>query len=109
LQKECRAKEGAKASVAARIKKADNRTSDLLSIIEELKIAGAVSLRQIASRAECQGDQDGARSRVVSGASAAGDEARGLVHPDATFSFIEKNFVIERSRQFKEVDPGLAQ
>jgi DNA invertase Pin-like site-specific DNA recombinase len=43
------AKEGAKASVAARITKANNRTSDLLPIIEELKAAGAVSLRQIAA------------------------------------------------------------
>jgi DNA invertase Pin-like site-specific DNA recombinase len=39
----------AKASVAARIAKADNRASDLLPIIEELKAAGAVSLRQIAA------------------------------------------------------------
>jgi hypothetical protein len=43
------AKAGAKASVAARIAKANNRTSDLLPIIEELKAAGAVSLRQIAA------------------------------------------------------------
>ena len=42
------AKAGAKASVAARIAKADNRTSDLLAIIEELKGAGAVALRHIA-------------------------------------------------------------
>jgi DNA invertase Pin-like site-specific DNA recombinase len=39
----------AKASVAARIAKADNRAFDLLPIIEELKGAGAVSLRQIAA------------------------------------------------------------
>jgi len=43
------AKDGARASVAARIAKADNRASDLLPIIEELKAAGAVSLRQIAA------------------------------------------------------------
>ncbi len=43
------AKEGAKASVAARIAKANNRTSDLLPIIGELKASGAVSLRQIAT------------------------------------------------------------
>jgi DNA invertase Pin-like site-specific DNA recombinase len=43
------AKKGAKASVAARIAKANNRASDLLPIIEELKAAGAVSLRQIAA------------------------------------------------------------
>jgi hypothetical protein len=35
--------------VAARIAKANNRASDLLPIIEELKAAGAVSLRQIAA------------------------------------------------------------
>jgi DNA invertase Pin-like site-specific DNA recombinase len=43
------AKEGAKASVAARTVKANNRASDLAPIIEELKAAGAVSLRQIAA------------------------------------------------------------
>jgi DNA invertase Pin-like site-specific DNA recombinase len=43
------AKDGAKASVAARIAKANNRASDLAPIIEELKTAGAVSLRQIAA------------------------------------------------------------
>ena len=37
------AKAGAKASVAARIMKADNRASDLLPIIEELKAAGCLS------------------------------------------------------------------
>jgi DNA invertase Pin-like site-specific DNA recombinase len=36
------AKEGAKASVAARIKKADHRASDLLPIIEETKTSGDV-------------------------------------------------------------------
>jgi hypothetical protein len=40
------AKEGAKASVAARIAKANSRASDLAPIIEELKAAGAVSLRR---------------------------------------------------------------
>jgi DNA invertase Pin-like site-specific DNA recombinase len=49
------AKEGAKASVAARIAKADNRASDLLPIIEELKAAGAVSLRQIAAGLNAKG------------------------------------------------------
>jgi DNA invertase Pin-like site-specific DNA recombinase len=49
------AKEGAKASVAARIKKADNRASDLLPIIEELKASGAVSLRQIAAGLNTKG------------------------------------------------------
>ena len=43
------AKEGAKASVAARIAKAHSRASDLAPIIAELKAAGAVSLRQIAA------------------------------------------------------------
>jgi DNA invertase Pin-like site-specific DNA recombinase len=43
------AKDGAKASVAARIAKANNRASDLAPIIEELKGSGAVSLRQIAA------------------------------------------------------------
>jgi DNA invertase Pin-like site-specific DNA recombinase len=43
------AKDGAKASVAARIAKADGRASDLLPIIEELKASGAVSLRLIAA------------------------------------------------------------
>ena len=38
------AKEGAKASVAARIVKANNRASDLAAISEEMKGAGAVSL-----------------------------------------------------------------
>jgi hypothetical protein len=42
-------KEGAKASIAARIAKANNRASDLLPIIEELKAAGTGSLRQIAA------------------------------------------------------------
>jgi DNA invertase Pin-like site-specific DNA recombinase len=49
------AKEGAKASVAARIAKADSRSSDLLPIIEELKAAGAVSLRQIAAGLNAKG------------------------------------------------------
>jgi hypothetical protein len=49
------AKAGAKASVAARIAKADNRASDLLPIIEELKAAGAVSLRQIAAGLNAMG------------------------------------------------------
>jgi hypothetical protein len=43
------AKAGARASVAARIMKAGSRASDLAPIIEELKAAGAVSLRQIAA------------------------------------------------------------
>jgi hypothetical protein len=41
--------------VAARIAKADNRTSDLLAIIEELKGAGAVALRQIAAGLNAKG------------------------------------------------------
>jgi DNA invertase Pin-like site-specific DNA recombinase len=49
------AKEGAKASVAARIAKADNRALDLAPIIEELKAAGAVSLRQIAAGLNAKG------------------------------------------------------
>jgi DNA invertase Pin-like site-specific DNA recombinase len=49
------AKEGAKASVAARIAKANNRTSDLLPIIEEMKASGAVSLRQIATGLNAKG------------------------------------------------------
>jgi DNA invertase Pin-like site-specific DNA recombinase len=49
------AKKGAKASVAARIAKADNRSSDLLPIIEELKAAGVVSLRQIAAGLNAKG------------------------------------------------------
>jgi DNA invertase Pin-like site-specific DNA recombinase len=49
------AKEGAKASVAARITKANNRTSDLLPIIEELKTSGAVSLRQVAAGLNAKG------------------------------------------------------
>jgi DNA invertase Pin-like site-specific DNA recombinase len=49
------AKEGAKASVAARIVKANNRASDLLPIIEELKASGAVSLRQIAAGLNARG------------------------------------------------------
>ncbi|WP_201864826.1 recombinase family protein [Microvirga soli] len=49
------AKDGAKASVAARIAKADNRASDLAAIIEELKVAGAVSLRQIAAGLNAKG------------------------------------------------------
>jgi hypothetical protein len=49
------AKEGAKASVAARIVKANNRASDLLPIIEELKASGAVSLRQIAAELNTRG------------------------------------------------------
>jgi DNA invertase Pin-like site-specific DNA recombinase len=49
------AKEGAKASVVARIAKANNRASDLLPIIEELKAAGAVSLRQIAAGLNAKG------------------------------------------------------
>jgi DNA invertase Pin-like site-specific DNA recombinase len=49
------AKEGAKASVAARIEKANNRASDLLPIIEELKASGAVSLRQIAAELNTRG------------------------------------------------------
>ena len=49
------AKEGAKASVATRIAKANNRASDLLPIIEELKASGAVSLRQIAAGLNARG------------------------------------------------------
>jgi DNA invertase Pin-like site-specific DNA recombinase len=49
------AKAGAKASVAARIAKANNRTSDLLPVIEELKASGAVSLRQIAAGLNAKG------------------------------------------------------
>jgi DNA invertase Pin-like site-specific DNA recombinase len=49
------AKEGAKASVAARIAKANNRASDLAAIIEELKASGAVSLRQIAAELNARG------------------------------------------------------
>jgi DNA invertase Pin-like site-specific DNA recombinase len=49
------AKEGAKASVVARIAKANNRASDLLPIIEELKAAGPVSLRQIAAGLNAKG------------------------------------------------------
>jgi DNA invertase Pin-like site-specific DNA recombinase len=49
------AKEGAKASVATRIAKANNRASDLLPIIEELKAASAVSLRQIAAGLNAKG------------------------------------------------------
>jgi DNA invertase Pin-like site-specific DNA recombinase len=49
------AKAGAKASVATRITKADNRASDLAPIIEELKAAGAVSLRQIADGLNTKG------------------------------------------------------
>jgi DNA invertase Pin-like site-specific DNA recombinase len=49
------AKEGALASVAARIKKAESRASDLAPIIEELKASGAVSLRQIAAGLNSKG------------------------------------------------------
>jgi hypothetical protein len=49
------AKEGAEASVAVRIAKANNRTSDLLPIIEELRAAGAISLRQIAAGLNAKG------------------------------------------------------
>jgi DNA invertase Pin-like site-specific DNA recombinase len=49
------AKDGAKASVAARIAKANNRSSDLLPIIEELKTSGAVSLRQVAAGLNAKG------------------------------------------------------
>jgi DNA invertase Pin-like site-specific DNA recombinase len=49
------AKAGAKASVAARITKANNRASDLAPIIKELKAAGAVSLRQIATGLNAKG------------------------------------------------------
>ena len=49
------AKDGAKASVAARIAKASNRASDLVPIIEELKTSGAVSLRQIATGLNAKG------------------------------------------------------
>jgi DNA invertase Pin-like site-specific DNA recombinase len=53
------AKDGAKASVAARIAKANNRASDLAPIIEELKAAGAVSLRQIAAGLNGKGIRTG--------------------------------------------------
>ena len=46
------AKDGAKASVAARIVKADNRASDLAPI---MRSAGAVSLRQIAAELNAKG------------------------------------------------------
>jgi hypothetical protein len=49
------AKAGARASVAARIMKAGSRASDLAPIIEELKAAGAVSLRQIAAGLNAKG------------------------------------------------------
>jgi hypothetical protein len=49
------AKDGAKASVAARIKKADSRASDLAPIIKELKASGAVSLRQIIAGLNAKG------------------------------------------------------
>jgi hypothetical protein len=49
------AKAGAKVSVASRMAKADNRASDLLPIIGELKAAGAVSLRQIAAGLNAKG------------------------------------------------------
>jgi DNA invertase Pin-like site-specific DNA recombinase len=49
------ARDGAKASVAARIEKADSRASDLAPIIEELKAAGAGSLRQIAAGLNARG------------------------------------------------------
>jgi hypothetical protein len=41
--------------MAARIAKADNRASDLLPIIEELKASGAVSLREIAAGLKTKG------------------------------------------------------
>jgi DNA invertase Pin-like site-specific DNA recombinase len=49
------AKDGAKASVAARIAKAGSRAADLAPIIEELKASGAVSLRQIAAGLNAKG------------------------------------------------------
>jgi hypothetical protein len=49
------AKEGARASVVARIKKAESRASDLAPIIEELKAAGAGSFRQIAAGLNAKG------------------------------------------------------
>jgi DNA invertase Pin-like site-specific DNA recombinase len=49
------AKEGAKASVAARITKADSRAADLAPIIAELKGSGAVSLRQLAAGLNAKG------------------------------------------------------
>jgi DNA invertase Pin-like site-specific DNA recombinase len=49
------AKKGALASVAARIKKAESRASDLAPIIEELKASGSVSLRQIAAGLNSRG------------------------------------------------------
>jgi DNA invertase Pin-like site-specific DNA recombinase len=53
------AKEGARASVAARIAKANSRASDLAPIIEELRGAGAVSLRQIAAGLNAKGIRTG--------------------------------------------------
>jgi hypothetical protein len=49
------AKDGARASIAARMAKANNRASDLAPIIEELKASGAVSLRQIATGLNAKG------------------------------------------------------
>jgi hypothetical protein len=80
---------GAKASVGARIAKANSRTSDLEFIIEELKAAGAISPRQLTvvvsakgikltsaahGRSERQGHQDGNGQRLERHAG----EARGL-------------------------------
>jgi hypothetical protein len=45
----------AEASVVACVKKADSRAADLAPIIEELKAAGAVSLRQIAAGLNTKG------------------------------------------------------
>lgn len=49
------AKAGAKASIAARAVKANSRASDLAPIIEELRTAGVVSLRQIAAGLNAKG------------------------------------------------------
>ena len=53
------ARNGARASVGARIEKADNRASALVPIIEGLKAAGAVSLRQIAAGLNAKGIKTG--------------------------------------------------
>jgi DNA invertase Pin-like site-specific DNA recombinase len=49
------AKDGARASVMTRVEKAGNRAADLAPIIEELRAAGAASLRQIATGLNAKG------------------------------------------------------
>ena len=69
------AKDGAKASVAARIAKADNRASDLAAHhrgAEGRRCCFAPADRR---RVECQGHQDGAGRRVERRAGSAGDGA----------------------------------